>query len=305
MKEEGSVSTAEEGRQGGSSVASADGESRVTAVSVEASGAGWGQTGRSLGRADIGLSWWEGLDCSGRKGQWRKTIRWRRWAGKWAGTGGKWTDRGGARAGEDGGYGREGIGTGERAGEQARRWRQVEASGGGLPEEAAAEAVAEAGGSGGGAPVEHVFGWRRRIRGRAGYERSERGKRMKEEDSVSAVEEGQQGGSSVASADGESRVTVVLIAASGAGWGQTVQGLGGAGIGRSWWGGLDFSGRKGRRRNTIRWRKRVGKRAGTGGKWADRGGARVGEDGGYGITSYFWQMKTSYSQVKYDLANKT
>ena len=110
-------------------MASADGESRVTAVSVEASGAGWGQTGRSLGRADIGLSWWEGLDCSGRKGQWRKTIRWRRWAGKWAGTGGKWTDRGGTGMGEDVGYRQGSIGTRcKRAGGQTKWWRQVEAA---------------------------------------------------------------------------------------------------------------------------------------------------------------------------------
>ena len=69
-------------------------------------------------------------------------MQWRRRAGKRAVTGGKWADRGGAQAGEVGGYGREGIGTGERAGEQARRWRQMEEDGGGRPEEAAMEEVA-------------------------------------------------------------------------------------------------------------------------------------------------------------------
>ena len=54
-------------------------------------------------------------------------MQWRRRAGKRAVTGGEWADRGGAQAGEDGGCGREGIGTGERAGEQARRWRKVDA----------------------------------------------------------------------------------------------------------------------------------------------------------------------------------
>ena len=81
--------------------------------------------------------------------------------------GGKWADRGGARAGEDGGYRREEIGTSERAGEQARRWRQVEVGGGGRPEEAsmeeaAAEMLTEADGGGVGARVEYAFGWRRR-----------------------------------------------------------------------------------------------------------------------------------------------
>ena len=104
-------------------VASADRESRVTAISVAASGAGLGQTGPGLGRVGIGRSWWGGLDYSGRKGLQRKRIRWRRWAGKQAGTGGKWADRGGAQAGEDGRYRQKGIGTGKRTGEQTRRWR--------------------------------------------------------------------------------------------------------------------------------------------------------------------------------------
>ena len=56
-------------------------------------------SGRGLVRAGIGRSLWGGLDCSGRKGRRRKTIRWRSWAGKRAGTGGKWVDRGGGRAG--------------------------------------------------------------------------------------------------------------------------------------------------------------------------------------------------------------
>ena len=65
--------------------------------------------------------------------------------------GGKWTDRGGTRVGEDGGYGREGIGTGKRAGEQARWWRQVEEGGEERPEEAAMEeAAAGSRGRGGG-----------------------------------------------------------------------------------------------------------------------------------------------------------
>ena len=103
------------------------GELQVTAVLMAVSGAGWGQTGRGLGRAGIGRSWWGSLDCSGRKGRQRKMTQLRRWAGKRTGTGGKVADRGGAWAGEDGGYGRGGIRTGKRSGDQATRWRQVEA----------------------------------------------------------------------------------------------------------------------------------------------------------------------------------
>ena len=58
------------------------------------------------------------------------------------------------------------------AGNQKRqRWRR---------RQQAAEAVAETGG-GGGARVEYAFGRRRYVRGQAGCERSERGKRVKRE----------------------------------------------------------------------------------------------------------------------------
>ena len=99
------------------------GESQVTAVFVAASGAGWGQTGRGLGRAGIGRSWWGGLDCSRRKGRQRKTIQLRRWAGKQAGTelSGQTEEAHGLK--RTGGTGGGGIGTGKRAGDQAKRLR--------------------------------------------------------------------------------------------------------------------------------------------------------------------------------------
>ena len=58
----------------------------------------------------------------------------------------------------------------EASGQKRWRWRRRQA----------AEVVAEAGG-GGGAQVEYVFGWRRRVRGRAGCERSKQGKWLKGE----------------------------------------------------------------------------------------------------------------------------
>ena len=69
-------------------------------------------------------------------------------------------------------------------------------------EEAVVEAVAEADGGGGGARVEYAFGWRRRVRGRAGCKRSERGKPVKESETSGRKERRgvQQGGGWVAEA---------------------------------------------------------------------------------------------------------